>query len=397
MNWKTFRLEEVCTKVTDGTHDTPATIPDGYPLIKGKDISSGYLDFENCSHVSEAEHLAIIKRSKPEKGDILFANIGNSIGDCVYIKAERPFSIKNIALFKPNPEMIQSRFLFYIVSGEKFIGEILAAKSGSAQPFVSLAALRRHEIKVPPLPIQQKIAGILSAYDDLIENNLKRIKLLEELAQITYEEWFVRLRFPGHKSTSVNPETNLPEGWEIKKVGTLIGKAPKSKKIKSSEIQDNGLIPVVDQSRDFVAGYTNEQESLIDIAHPIIIFGDHTRVLKFINFPFGRGADGTQVIISNERRMPQHLFYHALLNLDLSDYHYARHYKFLKELEVIVPDEIVASQYEQGAAEIFNSIKVLRNQNQRLREARDILLPRLMTGMVDVEQYDPAQLLEEAV
>jgi type I restriction enzyme, S subunit len=302
---------------------------------------------------------------------------------------QRTYVIENIA-----PQAANLSYLYFAIQLQlKFLQSM---SIGAATKFLTMRILNNLKIPLPPLSIQQKIAGILAVYDDLIENNLKRIKLLEEMAQITYEEWFVRLRFPGYESTSINPESGLPEGWEIKKVGSLLGKAPKSAKIKSSEIKNSGSIPVVDQSKDFVAGYTDDPESLINANHPVIIFGDHTRVLKFINFPFARGADGTQVIISNDKRMPQHLFYHALLNLDLSNYHYARHYKFLKELEVIVPDLNVASEYEQNTKGQFEAVKSLRQQNHYLREARDILLPRLMTGVIDVESYDPAQLLREA-
>ena len=110
--WRKVRLEDVCIKVTDGTHDSPkSVISGGYPLIKGKDISSGFIDFVNCEFISESDHLDVISRSKPENKDTLFANIG-SIGDCVYINSTREFSIKNIALFKPNEDVIHPSSFF---------------------------------------------------------------------------------------------------------------------------------------------------------------------------------------------------------------------------------------------------------------------------------------------
>jgi len=104
-----------------------------------------------------------------------------------------------------------------------------------------------------------------------------------------------------------------------------------------------------------------------------------------VNFPFARGADGTQILLSKDERMPQHLFYFSLLAVDLSNYHYARHFKFLKDCEIILPDLNTAQVFENVAAKNFVLIKNLRNQNQLLKEARGILLPRLMTGMVDVD------------
>src|SRR5690606_33191581 len=109
----------------------------------------------------------------------------------------------------------------------KYLFDLLQARikkisQGAAQDNLSLEKLRTIKFLVPPLPTQRKIAAILSAYDDLIENNLKRIKLLEEQAQLTYEEWFVRFKFPGHETIKFNDETGLPEGWERKKLGNLI-------------------------------------------------------------------------------------------------------------------------------------------------------------------------------
>lgn len=251
----------------------------------------------------------------------------------------------------------------------------------AAQPNINLVQVGSLPINLPPLPTQRKIASILSAYDDLIENNLKRIKLLEEMAQITYEEWFIKFKVNGEKLKMKN---GLPVGWEETRIESLLDKIPTTKKIPSSEFNDTGLVPIIDQSTDFIAGYTNDTDACIKESLPLIVFGDHTRILKFINFPFARGADGTQIILSNNKRMPQHLFYHALRNVDLSNYHYARHFKFLKDLKVFLPDEETANNYEGFAFPIFEMIKKLRKQNRLLKEARDILLPRLMTGMIVV-------------
>jgi type I restriction enzyme, S subunit len=223
------------------------------------------------------------------------------------------------------------------------------------------------------------------------------------MAQITYEEWFVRMKFPGHETEPMDSETGLPVGWEMVKVGNLLSKIKSTTKIKSTEYCAEGRYPIIDQGREYIAGYTNCEESIIDEGKPIIVFGDHTRILKFVNFIFARGADGTQVLLSKEERMPQHLFYFSLMAVDLSNYHYARHFKFLKDCEIILPDFKTAQLFEDLASKNFEIIKNFRNQNQLLKEARDILLPRLMTGIIDVEQLilpelfsnTPSSLTEE--
>lgn len=295
--------------------------------------------------------------------------------------AETDFWPHNTTLWVKDFKGNDPKFAYYLLQCLDFT----VFNSGGAVPSLNRNLLNAYIVNVPPLETQKKIASILSGYDDLIENNLKRIKILEEMAQQTYEEWFVRMRFPGHESATINSETGLPEGWEKDFVFIQLGKVKSTTKIKSSEFQNEGRIPVIDQSRSFIAGFTNDKSALIEyVGVPYIVFGDHTRILKLINFDFARGADGTQIVVSKNPRMPQHLFYFSLLNIDLSNYHYARHYKYLKDSEIVIPAENIAKNFEQLAKKNFDAIQNLRNQNQRLREARDILLPRLMMGMVEV-------------
>ena len=243
--------------------------------------------------------------------------------------------------------------------------------------------LLRMEIEVPILDIQKRVANILCHYDNLIENYQKQIKLLEEAAQRIYKEWFVDFRFPGYESVKV--VDGVPEGWEKKKVGEFVEKISRTKQIQSSDILEKGEIPVVDQSRIFIAGYTNDVESLVKYNHPIIVFGDHTRILKYIQFPFAKGADGTQLILSNNLiRMPQSLFYLSLLNIDLSNYSYARHFKYLKAENILIPDRYVAKDFDNFASIYLNKIQNCRNIIELLTEARDRLLPRLMSGEIEV-------------
>lgn len=334
--------------------------------IKDNDIfpvygSNGIIGFHNESYFENS---------------VIIGRVGAYCGAVFYEKNKFWASDNTIVVKEKNGFDIT--FIFYLLS----FFDLNSFSGGSAQPLLTHSYIKPIKLKLPPLPIQQKIAAILSRYDDLIENNLKQIKLLEEMAQITYQEWFVRLKFPNHENTPMDEKTGLPVEWKKVKVDFLLGKIQTTLKIKSDKYQIKGLIPIIDQSRDFIAGHTDNNEALVDIGKPIIVFGDHTRILKFINFPFARGADGTQLMLSNNSRMPQHLFYFSLLNADLSDFHYARHYKFLKETEIVFPLIDVAELFEEKAAKNFEAIKFLRNQNQLLKEARDILLPRLMTGKI---------------
>ena len=239
------------------------------------------------------------------------------------------------------------------------------------------------QINLPPLQTQHRIATILSRYDSLIENYQKQIKLLEEAAQRLYKEWFVDLHFPGHESTNI--VDGVPEGWDKKKVGEVIAKVPRSKQIPTKDYQNEGAIPIIDQSRDYIAGYTDDIESRVESNEPYIVFGDHTRILKYVPFPFAKGADGTQLIMSNNLDlMPQCLLFTSLVSVDLSNYSYARHFKYLKEEEILVPTASIANAFSKHVAKWYAKIQLNREQLRLLSEARDRLLPKLMSGEIEI-------------
>ena len=190
------------------------------------------------------------------------------------------------------------------------------------------------------------------------------------------------MRFPGYENTKI--VDGVPDGWGKELVGNLIAKVPRTKQIKVVDYLSEGVLPIIDQSREFVAGYTDDKDALVNTELPIIVFGDHTRILKYIQFPFAKGADGTQLIISNTTRMPQSLFYFSLVAVDLSNYHYARHFKYLKAEEIFVPPLDIANKFDKFASPILLRIQKLRDTSNKLSEARDRLLPKLMSGEITV-------------
>lgn len=392
--WVHLKIKDISSIITKGT--TPSTYgfdfeDDGeVNFIRAEGISKdGRIDNSTFLKITkECNHK--LKRSIINENDILFSIAGMALGKSGLVKKEHLPANTNqaVAIIRPN-EIVLPKFLLYYIVNPSFYTLVNSISGQAAQPNINLKQVGSLPILLPPLETQRKIAKILSNYDDLIENNLKRIKLLEEMAQQTYEEWFVRMRFPGYETTKINETTGLPEGWKRDLVGNQLDKIKSTTKIKSSEIQKSGLFPVIDQSRDFIAGFTDDRVAVLRYSNtPYIVFGDHTRVLKLINFDFARGADGTQIIKSKNKRMPQYLFYFTLMNIDLSNYHYARHFKYLKDSEIIIPSESIANTFEDLVKLNYDIIFNLQSQNQRLREARDILLPRLMMGLVDVHDID---------
>ena len=382
MSWEIKKLSECCSSIADGDHQAPPKADSGIPFVTISNINStNQFDFTNTMFVPQAYYDGLDGKRKAQKGDVLYSVVG-SFGIPVYMKETIPFVFqRHIAILRPN-ESILPQFLYYTMLSRNFYMMADAAALGAAQRTVSLTALRNMKIAVPPVDVQKKIVDILSAYDDLIENNQKQIKLLEEAAQRLYKEWFVDMRFPGHETTPITD--GIPEGWEKAEVGSCISKIARTKQVMTADMLETGTIPVVDQSRSFVAGYTNDTETIVDLGVPVIVFGDHTRVLKYIQFPFAKGADGTQLIVSNNERMPQSLFYCSLVNVDLSNHHYARHFKYLKAEEILFPTMEIACRFDGMVAPLFKQIQLLRDKCTLAAEARDRLLPKLMNGEIEV-------------
>ncbi len=301
---------------------------------------------------------------------------GASIGKVTYVSSD--YWPHNTCLYAKDLKGNDPRFLAYFLSRLN----LEQLNSGAAQPSLNRNFVHSVKIRFPDLQLQQQLASVLSAYDDLIENNRRRIVLLEEAARLLYREWFVHFRFPGHEHVKIID--GVPEGWEIKKVGDLLARVKAKTKVRKDEYLDEGDYPCVDQGQNFIGGYTDNSEVIYRDELPLIVFGDHTRALKFVDFPFARGADGTQICLSNDERLSQEMFYWALVNVDLSNYFYARHFKFLKDQEVIIPSQPLADDFTRFARDNFRQIKALRQQSAELAKARDLLLPRLMDGRLEV-------------
>ncbi|TEW46146.1 restriction endonuclease subunit S [Psychromonas algicola] len=174
-DWEVVDAISVCTKITDGTHDTPATTINGMPYIKSVHIKKGTITFDKCLFLRKDDHNIIYKRCNPEKGDLLIVNIGaGNIGDCAYVNVDFEFSMKNIALLKPDPKLLDGMFLYqYYKSRQQKITQ--SAKSGGAQPFLSISNLKKLKVVMPPLLEQQKIAKILTRWDKAISTTERLI------------------------------------------------------------------------------------------------------------------------------------------------------------------------------------------------------------------------------
>ena len=384
--WKKVKLGELY-EVHNGLSKGRQFFGSGYPFLTFSTVFNNWflpetLDSLVQSSDKEREACSI------KRGDVFITRTSETMDELgmssVALK-DYPNATYNgfTKRLRPTTDDVIPEYIGYYLRSKKFRGKFMAFSSMTTRASLANDDLLSMEAEIPEKSTQQHIATILSRYDSLIENYQKQIKLLEEAAQRLYKEWFVDLRFPGHENTKI--VDGMPEGWEKRKIGNLIEKVKRSKQVPSSEYDNTGKIPIIDQSRNYIAGYTDDFDCRIELDVPAIIFGDHTRILKYITFPFAKGADGTQLVVSNDLgRMPQSLFYHSLLNVDLSNYSYARHFKYLKEEEILLPSERLARHFDVIISVQYKAIQSYRDQIRLLTEARDRLLPKLMSGEIAV-------------
>jgi len=256
--------------------------------------------------------------------------------------------------------------------------------------------IKSFPINYPSVLLQTRIADVLFRLDEKIALNKRINAELEAMAKTIYDYWFMQFDFPdengkpyrtsgGAMEWNEQLKQENPKGWDAKKIEALLAKVQNTSRIQTDGYDKVGSIPVIDQSTDFIAGYTDEKDAVISTDEGAIVFGDHTRIVKYIGFDFARGADGTQVLLSNNERMPQLLFYYTILKIDLSNYGYARHFKYLKDTFIILPDIKQAKAFHATISPLQRTITHNIKENVELTALRDWLLPMLMNGQATVE------------
>jgi type I restriction enzyme S subunit len=293
------------------------------------------------------------------------------------LMAAGKFWVNNHAhIVRPKPEVADDIFLLHALN----CADIKPYVTGAAQPKLSQANLRLIKIALPPLPIQRRIAGILSAYDDLIENSQRRIKILEEMARRLYREWFVRFRFPGHEGCAFveSPLGEIPERWDAKPLGEVLelnyGKALKK------EHRQEGAFPVFGSS-----GQVGTHDTFLATG-PGIIVGRKGNVGSVFWCDKDFFVIDTAYYVTSS--LPLRYLYYVLPRLNFFNSDAAvpglnRDQAY--GLQLLVPPSSLIQDFCHYAEAFEGQANVLRDTVDNLRRTRDLLLPRLLSGQIDVE------------
>lgn len=378
MRWETVRADEFCESVRDGTHDTPKQTEIGYKLVTGKHIKNGQIDPTDAYCISEKDYKKINERSLVEQWDVIMSMIG-TVGEVAVVKDQPNYAIKNVALFKCEGSELKGKWLAYYLQSADAQGHMSGNQKGSSQQFLSLKQLRSLLVPVTDETNMQRVVDILSTYDDLIENNQNQIKLLEEAAQRLYKEWFVDLRFPGHESTPI--VDGVPEGWTKTNINAVMTFHRGYDLTKNNMVP--GKYPVVGSTS--IIGYHNEYK----ISGPGVVTGRSGSLGEYQLIWEDFWPHNTSLYLSDMKGHHVLYLYGMLQTVDFSSLNNGGaiptlNRNALSNIAVLEAPQTLQQEYVRIAEPYYQTMRRAKKQILYLQEARDRLLPKLMSGEVEV-------------
>lgn len=385
--WALQKAAEFCASVRDGTHDSPKSVEQGgKPLVTSKVVKQGVIRVEDAYLISEKDYRKINERSKVDRWDILMTMIG-TVGECAIVKDNPDYAIKNIALFKMAGAEEKAKWLYYYLTSPMGQGALRGNFRGSSQQYISLDQLRNLEIPVPENDVRSRIVAILSDYDSAIDNARRQIVLLEEAAMRLYREWFV---------------VNADPRWGKKRLGDVcdcvLGGTPSRNNarywggdvawINSGKVNELRIVA----PSEFIT-----REGLNNSATKIL--PKHTTVLAITGATLGQvslleidsAANQSVVGILENAEIPYQFIYPMMVDrikeLVMRQTGGAQQHinkQIVCDLMFALPPKDVLSEYLLAVNPMLLLESECFAEVLRLTEARDRLLPKLMSGEIEV-------------
>jgi len=357
----------------------------GRPIVKVSDFTDDSIDSSNLVCIPEniaADYL----KYELKTGDVVIQTVGSwptnpasVVGKCVRIPHNAAGLLLNQNAVKLSPSNgIDSGFLFYLLRNDDFKSYIIGTAQGAAsQAAITLDSIRGYEFDFPPLEMQQRITGILSAYDKLIENNQRRIRILEEMARTLYREWFVHFRFPGHKKVPIvtTSHGDIPRGWEVGRLDDVLVlqrgfDLPKANR-------NEGTIPIY--AATGVTGFHNEAK----VKAPGVITGRSGTIGDVLYVQEDFWPLNTALWVKEFPKAEPLYAYYVLSSLDLKQFNSGAAVPTLNRndihgIDILIPPRLLQKQFQETAGAMLAQIRMLELEIQNLRCTRDLLLPSLM-------------------
>ncbi len=405
-NYQKVALQKLCEITSSKRIFAGDYKSEGIPFYRGKEITEKYkgnLGVSTELFISRRKFEEIkSKFGAPKSGDLLLTSVG-TLGSPHVVKPGEEFYFKdgNITWFR-NFKNLDSYFLYYWLVSPQGKAELKKCTIGSSQSAFTIVLLKCAEIELPPLHIQQGIASILSAYDDLIENNTRRIAILEEMARRIYEEWFVNFHFSRHDKTCKEPLKlgAIPKGWKYAKLGNLASETRRS--VEPSVIDpDTPYVGLEHIPRRTIAlsdwGKASDVQSMkLRFDKGDILFGKIRPYFHKVSVAPLSGVASSDAIIIKAKEPKYFPLVLATVSSDIFIQHATQtsngtkmpraNWNVLVEYPIPIPNEDVLNQFNSLYENIVATIMNLVLKNRNLRATRDLLLPKLISGEIDLSQ-----------
>lgn len=393
MKWEIFNLGEVSKSIQTGPFGSQLHQSDyseeGYPVIMPKDLIEGHISEASIARVSK-KHVERLCKHKTELGDIIYSRRGD-VGRCAFVTDKETGWLCGTGCIRVTIDKSKavSKYVFYYLQTSESIGWVENHAVGSTMLNLNTSILSGVPLKLPPKNVQNKIVDVLSAYDCQIENNQKQIKLLEEAAQRLYKEWFIDLRFPGHETTPI--VNGIPEGWRKGMISEIVEYYDKIRKPLSSierkafqgKYKYYGAAGVLDHVKEFLYDGT----FLLMGEDGTVINPNGTPVLQYVSGKFW--VNNHAHVLKGKKPYSTEFVYMMFNQLQVTDIvtgvaqpkiSQAR----LNQKGIIIPSIGLVLEYSKKTDSIFKSIILLTERIEILQQARDRLLPKLMSGEIEV-------------
>ncbi len=372
-----MKLNDICELVVDCPHSTAKDEGSGYPLIRTPNIGRGRLILDDVHRVSKEIYDRRNARAIPQDDDLILAREAPAGNVAIIKNGEKVCLGQRTVLLRPDKRKVYPDFLAYYILAPEQQYELLGTANGATVAHVNIPVIKALPIELPEMEQQIKAAEVLKAYDDLIENNQRQIKLLEEAAQRLYKEWFVDLHFPGYEDTQI--VDGMPENWKKAKVTDLL----EIRYGKDHKALDDGNIPVYGSG------------GIMRMVKPTIYSGESVLIPRkgsLNNILYVDGDFWTIDTMFYSVPRIKHIAKYTFLCLRTKDMYSfnigaavpSMTTKILAGMDILLPAAEILEKFETIVSPLFNRMKLLNNQNDYAAEARDRLLPKLMSGEIEV-------------
>ncbi len=394
VKWPSRRLGDLA-EFRNGVNYNKSSFGEGVKVV-------GVSDFQDYTKPRYAElgqinpKGIVTERNILRDGDIVFVRSNGNrelIGRSLFVEQppeEITHSAFTIRLRFTSPE-VYPKFYAYCFRTQLIRQALTAHGGGTNINNLNQDILNALEVPLPPLPVQRRIAGILSSYDDLIETNTRRIKILDEIAQALHGEWFVHFRFPGNDRVKfVDSEIGrIPRGWEVVAVEDLVKRVPAGKKYETRTVSHIGAIPVLDQGQSGIIGYHNDEPGVVASEdQPLIVFANHTCYQRIIQFPFS-AIQNVLPFVPNPARYRDIYWLHWATK-DLVKFNdYKGHWPEFMSKQLALPPAELCAEFGRIVKPMARQTLSLERKNQNLCRTRELLLPKLISGEVEAPRGKP--------